>query len=171
MNHIIRFKSLVALILSIGIVFADIPLRAAAPSVPPTPTPVSSSEHKEIIREFIYEITEIQSQVFNIAQLVLNNQPLSQGGLLPNITRINNNIDRLNRRIEEYSENIPSISTQNRDVLLISNALNFIKNGLLTLSVLAAADTDVERITLLDEYFRSRIAAKDTLKTVEDLIQ
>jgi hypothetical protein len=155
MNNIIKTKSLIAIMLSIVVLCAAIPLSST-----------STNSHQEIINQFIYEITEVQTQVFDIAQFALN-QSLVPGDLSPNIRLIDDTIKRLDRKILNYLETIPSVSTQNRDVLLLLNALNFIKNGLYTLNLLTIANTDVERIALLDEFFRSRIAAKDTINTLE----
>ncbi|MDF2613364.1 MAG: hypothetical protein K0S71_1150 [Clostridia bacterium] len=177
MKSILKFKVLVSIILSIVIMSAYIPSSAASPgttpSVTPSPPPSvtpSVINHKETIEQFIFEIREIQNQTFNIAQLALSNPPLFAQRLASNITYINSRIDSLNTRILEYLESIPTIGNQNTHVLLTLNALNFIKNGLYTLSVLTQTTPNVQRIQLLDQYFRSRIAGIDTLTTVENLL-
>ncbi len=167
MNNKFRSKSLVSIILLI--ITLSTPLQAS-PSALNEPVPPTAAEHQKIITQFISEIRAIQNQVFDIAQFALSGQLSPLQTITPNIQVIDNNIERLNRRIQDYLQTIPRLGIQNRDVLLISNALNLIKNGLYTLNLLTSATTDIQRVTLLDEFFRSRIAAKDTLNTVEELL-
>jgi hypothetical protein len=142
-------------------------LIASAPLSATTPT---ITEHKQIINQFISEISLIQQQVFDIAQFAQVNPSEFNLRLSNNISTINSNIEKLNNRILEYLETVPEVGDQNIHVLLISNALNFIKNGLYSLRVLTNTTPTVLRIKLLDEYFRSRIAGLDTLNTVENLL-
>jgi hypothetical protein len=143
-------------------------LIASAPlSATTTPT---ITDHKQIINQFISEISLIQQQVFDIAQFAQVNPSEFNLRLSNNISTINSNIEKLNNRILEYLETVPEVGDQNIHVLLISNALNFIKNGLYSLRVLTTTTPNVLRIKLLDEYFRSRIAGLDTLATAENLL-
>jgi predicted PurR-regulated permease PerM len=161
MNNIVKSKSLVSLILSIVILITSAALSATTPTI---------TEHKQIINQFISEISLIQQQVFDIAQFAQVNPSEFNLRLSNNISTINSNIEKLNNRILEYLETVPEVGDQNIHVLLISNALNFIKNGLYSLRVLTNTTPTVLRIKLLDEYFRSRIAGLDTLNTVENLL-
>ncbi|MDF2636940.1 MAG: hypothetical protein K0R78_3814 [Pelosinus sp.] len=161
MNNIVKSKSLVSLILSIVILLTSTPSSATTPTI---------TDHEQTINEFISEIRQIQQQVFDIAQFAQINPSEFSQRLSNNISTINNNIERLNNRILEYLETVPEVGDQNIHVLLISNALNFIKNGLYSLRVLTNTTPNVLRIRLLDEYFRSRIAGLDTLNTVENLL-
>jgi len=175
MKNIIRFKSLVSIILSIVITFASVPLRATTltQALQPDPTisiPITPTEHKQTIKQFIAEISQIQSQVFDIAQFALNNPPVFKEKLKSNVNSINNSIEKLNQRILEYLETIPSIGPQNVHLLLVLNSLNFVKNGLYWLEALTHTRENVLRVVLLNEYFRSRLAAEDTVRTVSDLV-
>jgi hypothetical protein len=161
MNNVVKSKSLVSLILSIVILITSAPLSATTPTI---------TDHKRIINQFISEISLIQQQVFDIAQFAQVNPSEFNLRLSNNISTINSNIEKLNNRILEYLETVPEVGDQNIHVLLISNALNFIKNGLYSLRVLTNTTPTVLRIKLLDEYFRSRIAGLDTLNTVENLL-
>ncbi|PHV69180.1 hypothetical protein CS063_17310 [Sporanaerobium hydrogeniformans] len=175
MNNMIRSKSIVSIILSIVILIASVPLSATAPiptleSAPTTLIYPTSTEHKQTINQFISEIRQIQQQVFDIAQFAQINPSEFKQRLSNSISNIDNNIEKLNSRILEYLETVPDIGDQNIHVLLTLNTLNFIKNGLYSLRVLTNTTSDVLRIRLLDEYFRSRIAGLDTLNTLENLI-
>jgi hypothetical protein len=175
MHNIIKSKSLVSIILSIVIFITSFPLNATAPipALTPVPTPLifpTSTEHIQTINQFISEIRQIQSQVFDIAQFAQVNPSEFNQRLSNSISTINRNIEILNNNILKYLETVPDVGEQNIHVLLISNALNFIKNGLYSLRVLTNTTSSILRIKLLDEYFRSRIAGLDTLSTVENLL-
>lgn len=175
MNNIIKSKSLVSIILSIVILITSVPLSATTPTPSPEPVPTTPiyptiTEHRQTINQFISEIRQIQRQVFDIAQFAQVNPSEFNQRLSNNISIINNNINTLNNRILEYLETVPDVGDQNIHVLLVSNALNFIKNGLYSLRVLTNTTSNVLRIRLLDEYFRSRIAGLDTLTTAENLL-
>ncbi|MDF2595816.1 MAG: hypothetical protein K0R69_2157 [Clostridia bacterium] len=135
-------------------------------------TPIGSTppEHKIAVMQFVTEIRLIQNQVYGTAQFALNNTSINSTTLRGTITLISNNIKMLRNRVMEYSDIIPSVGNRNRDVLLLLNALNFINNSLNTLYQLSVVQSDIERISLLDEFFRFRIHTKDTLATIEDLL-
>jgi len=164
MTNITKLKSFVSIILSMVILFASVPLGATTPTYP-TPT-----EHTQTINQFISEIRAIQGQVFDIAQFAQVNPSEFKQRLSNSISNINNQIETLNSKISEYLKTVPDVGDQNIHVLLVSNALNFIKNGLYSLRVLTNTTSSVLRIRLLDEYFRSRIAGLDTLSTAENMI-
>ncbi len=174
MNNKLKPKLLIPIILSIilSTAFISAPVSADDPMIVSGATPVGPTppEHLRKITEFISEIRHVQNQVFDVAQFALNPETTDPRSLAPNISLIAHSIERIRQRILEYSTTIPSVGNQNRDVLLLLNALNFNKNRLNTISLLTATSTSVERIGLLDEFFRSRIAAKDTLNTIEELI-
>ena len=162
MKNLIKSKVLVSIILSLAIIVAFVPLNASDGNGTPN--------HSATINQFINEIRDIQREVFTISQNALNNPPLFAELLKNNISRIDARISTLNRRILEYLATTPNISSRNRDTLLIINALNLVKNGLYSLNVLTTTVPNIERIALLDEYFRARVSAIDTLTTVENLL-
>jgi hypothetical protein len=162
MKRHIKCRVVVTVFLAIAIIFSAVPLSATVGT--------GSTHHQAIIQGFINEIIQVQREVTDISLLALENPPVFAERLAANITRIDNNIISLNRRMTEYLVTVPSVSSENRDVLLITNALNLIKNGLYSLNILTTTRENVLRIVLLDEYFRSRIAANDTLDTVQDLL-
>jgi hypothetical protein len=135
-----------------------------------TPIGPTPPEHKIAVTQFITEIRFIQNQVYSTAQFALNNTSINSTTLRGTITLISNNIKTIRNRITEYSDTIPSVGNRNRDVLLLLNTLNFINNSLNTLYQLSIVQSDIERISLLDEFFRFRIHTKDTLATIEYLL-
>lgn len=176
MKMLIKSKPLASIILAIVFMFASVPVNATIPSPPPPiPEPITPifpepAEHRRTIQQFTSEIRELQSQVFDIAQFAQVNPVEFEQRLTNNIRYINRRIELLNIRLLEYLEAVAVIGEQNTHVLLVLNSLNFVKNSLYSLSVLTTLTTDVQRIRLLDEYFRARIAGMDTLTTVETLI-
>jgi len=167
MQNINKFKLLVSIILSIVIMFTSIPLGAASTS----DIIISNAEHKQIIEQFLSEIKAIQSQVADIAQSALKSPAQGAANLEGRINLINSNIERLNKIIQDYLATVPGVSDRNRHVLLTFNILNLIKSSLYPLSLLIRTTNDVERLALLDEYFRSRVVALDTLQILEELLE
>ena len=162
MKNFIKCRSLVPIVLSIAIIFTSVPLSATVST--------GSPNHEAVIKGLINEIRQIQREVFDISLLALDNPPLFSQRLAANIARIDNSIALLNRRMTEYLATVPPISSENRDVLLVINALNLVKNGLYSLNILSTTPENILRIALLDEYFNFRIAANNTLDTVVNLL-
>lgn len=174
MHHLFRFKSVAPIILAISYIFVCIPVSYAAPpnhiEEPITPIYPTPNEHIRAVQNFITALREIQFQVFDIAQFAQVNPPEFEQRLADNINFLNRRIDELTINISDYLKIVPPIGDQNTHILLLLNTLNFIKNSLYSLNVLTTTTTNVLRIRLLDEYFRSRIAGIDTLTTLENLI-
>ena len=162
MKNFIKCRLLVPIILSIAIIFTSVPLSATVGT--------GSPNHESVIKGFINEINQIQSEVFDIFQLALSDQPSFTERLAANIELIDNSIVSLNRRMTEYLETVSPISSENRDVLLVINALNLVKNGLYSLNILSTTTDEIQRINLIDEYFNTRGAVNNTLETVENLL-
>lgn len=167
MKNIDKAKPVLSIFLSIIIILASIPLSAADPQG----IVISNTEHKQIIEQFLSEITAIQGQVFDIAQAALTTNVQVDGRLAVRINLINTNIEGLNKRIQDYLASIPEVSERNRHVLLTFNVLNLVKSSLYTLSLLIRSTNDAERLVLLDEYFNTRVTALDTLQILEEILQ
>lgn len=159
-------KSLVSIILLITIIFANIPLCA----VNSTDIIISDSQHKQIIEQFLAEIKNIQNQVTDIALLALKSPTSNNTQLQGRINLIENNIQRLNKTVQDYLATVPEVGERNRHVLLTFNVLNLVKGSLFILNLLVAVTTDAERFALLDEYFYTRITALDTLQILEEIL-
>ncbi len=168
MNNLKQPKRYISILLSLVILLTTGPLHAVSP--PALYQMPTEAEHRQIITQFISEINLIQNQVLDISQLALNNPPLFEERLKSNIGLINNSINRLNNRIIEYLELVPKTGLNNVHVLLVANSLNLVKNELYWLEALTYVRDNVQRIALLNEYFRSRIAAIDTLNTLQNIL-
>jgi hypothetical protein len=152
--------------LSIVIIFTSIPLYAADVSEPI----ISNAQHKQTIENFLDEIIKIQRQVTDIALLALRTPSPKDGQLKARINLIENNIQVLNKVVQDYLATVPEVGARNRHVLLTFNALNLIKGGLYTLNLLLNTTSDIERFALLEEYFYSRATALDTIEILEEIL-
>ncbi len=167
MNNINKLKSLVSITLSIIIMFSSITLNAASPMVLlPSPT-----QHKETINAFIREIKDAQTQSAYIAQSAFKNSITNISQLQLQIDTISNNLNILTEIIEDYADIVQGLNEQDRQVRLTFNYLNLVRSNLYTLTLLIRATTDIERLQLLDEYFRTRINASNTLAILETLLE
>lgn len=159
-------KPLLCMILSIVMLFPSMPLYAASVN----DTPISDAQHKQIIRQFLGEIKEIQRQTTDVSLLALTPSSLSNGQLQSRINLIENNIQGLNKRVQDYLSTVPEVGERNRHVLLTFNVLNLVKGGLYLLNLLVNTTTDAERFAILEEYFYSRATALETLEILEDIL-
>ena len=167
MHNINKLKSLIATILSIFIMFSSATLNATSPAVL-LPSP---AQHKETIHQFIREITDAQVQSATIAQHAFKNSLSDISQLQFQIDTISNNLNVLTEIIEDYADIVQGLNEQDRQVRLTFNYLNLVRSNLYTLTLLIRAGTDIERIQLLDEYFRTRINASNTLAILETLLE
>ncbi|MDF2614537.1 MAG: hypothetical protein K0S71_2323 [Clostridia bacterium] len=166
MNSINKLKFLVSIMLMVPIMFSSTTLGAAMAPASPSP-----AEHKEIIYEFISEIKNAQDQSITIAQSASKGSANSNNELQLQIYAIGNDLLALNERIEDYADSVQGLSEQDRQVRLTFNFLNLVRSNLYTLSSLARAATDVQRIQLLDEFFRTRINAFNILTILESNLE
>ncbi|MDF2879203.1 MAG: hypothetical protein K0S30_2299 [Clostridia bacterium] len=171
MHNLVKLKSLIPITLSLVMILTCSPLRAAEISLIPSPlASPTPAEHKQTITQFLNEIQLIQNQVYDIAQFAIKNPSEVNPQIENRINFINNNIERLNRRIEDYLAVVSGVSDENRHVALTFNVINLVKSGLYTLTLLINTTADDQRIALLDEYFRTRINALDTLEILQELL-
>ena len=130
----------------------------------------SNASHNYTIQTFINNIRLLQDQVFSLAEFALENPSEDKTRLTNSIRAVNSNIESLNREILDYLNTLPSISSQNSDVLLAQNALNLVKNSLYQINLLVNTTSGVERLLLLQEFFRLRVNAAETLVGLQNAI-
>ena len=165
MKNINKLRTLFSIVLSIAILFTS-----SLSATDTSDVMLSDAQHKQIIQQFLSEIAFMQRQVFDIAQSALRDPSPDDRQLQIRINLINNNIERLNTVMQDYLATVPGVSERNRHVLLTFNVINLVKSSLYTLSLLIRTTTDAERIALLDEFFRARVTALDTLGILEELL-
>ncbi|WP_069997384.1 hypothetical protein [Cellulosilyticum sp. I15G10I2] len=164
MCKINNLKFLITTSLSIIIIFTSVILNASELGS------ISPAEHKETINQFIGEIKDAQNQSLNIAQSALRDS-IDTNQLQDQISIISNNLSSLNERIEDYADIVQGLNEQDRQVRLTFNFLNLVRSNLYTLTLLTRVTTDIQRLQLLDEYFRTRINTLDTLEILKDLLE
>ncbi len=171
-----RSKSLIRVIL-LTFVFTylslnalTLPIDPVLPVPPETAQPISPSDHRRIVQEYINQIRTMHDRAFQLIQLTLDSPIKDADALRRSINLINMEIDSVRRQLRDYLSLIQTTRTQNRDVLLLFNALNHTSNQLLYLEQLSYATSNVEKALLLGDFFRSRQASIDTLSAAETFI-
>lgn len=139
-------------------------------ALPTAASNTATSSHNRTIQSFIDDITSLQNRVFSIAGSALEaSQPDTQN-LNYLINLVNLDIESLNKSILEYLSTLPSISSQTSDTLLIQNALNLVKNSLYQIDLLVNAPSKVDQLLILQEFFRLRVNAAETLTGIQNII-
>lgn len=167
MHNINKFKSLISIALSVIIMSSSVVLSATSPS----PMYPSSAEHKKTIYQFLSEIKDAQDQSATIVQSTLKDSSDSNSQIQLQIDSISNDLQVLNEIIEDYADVIQGLNPEDRQVRLTFNVLNLVRSNLYTIGLLARAVTNVEQIELLDEFFRTRKNAFDTLVILENSLE
>ena len=72
--------------------------------------------------------------------------------------------------INTYYQTLPQNSIEKRNMLILVNAATLLESSLFQLNALNNTDSDVEKMILLEDYFRFRVEAGDTLNIVSKLI-
>lgn len=161
-------KLLLSLTLSILTIFNPIAANASSLSTLPN---IPSAQHKRTVQEFMTELNTLQNRIYSLTQFSLGDGTTQiPSDFSATIRSINDDLAQLNREIGNYYDTLPTFSEENREVLLVFNAYNFTKDGLYTLSILSTAPSNIERIQLLDRYFKSRLSALDTLNLLNELL-
>jgi Sec-independent protein secretion pathway component TatC len=162
MKNTVKSKLFISIVLFVILIFVATPLYATT----------TNPEHKQTIENFIEQIKAIQSQISEIAPIILNNtNPQENIQLKLRIISINTTIESLNIIIQNYFVTVPGVNQRNRHVLLTFNVINLIKSNLYTLNALLNATTDEERLNLLKEYSNTQSAAFNTLEILEDSLE
>lgn len=161
MNRLIKLRSLICILLSI--IMFSYSLSATSP----VPALTSPTQHKQTMQQFLRSIRLIHSQLLDLGQFSLQEPGLTLNELESALTTLNNDVEKIYDNITEYLRAFPSISEENTQVIRAITALNYIKNEIYYLSLVIPAITDVERIQILNEYFRARLAAVETLDLLE----
>jgi septal ring factor EnvC (AmiA/AmiB activator) len=137
----------------------------AASSAPAFP---SAAEHQQTIYQFISEIKDAQDRSAAIAQATLRDSTNSTTQLQLEIDSISADLQALNQIIEDYADIVQGLTPEDRHVRLTFNVLNLVRSNLYTLRLLVRSSTNIERIELLNEYFRTRRNALSTLMILEN---
>ncbi|WP_069999017.1 hypothetical protein [Cellulosilyticum sp. I15G10I2] len=159
MKNLNKLKLYTMLILSIAIIFTTIPLSAS--------NIVRDIEHEMVIKQYISDIKDVQNHVFSLSQIVVGNLPEDLSRIRNEINFINIRIQELSRTVLLYTRSTPSISFQNRDALLVCVALNLLKNSLYQLNMLIYVDNNVDKSILLEDFYLFKRISIETLETLE----
>lgn len=177
MKNINKSRLSITIILIIIIMFAHLSLSATTltldpvlPIAPESAAPVSPIEHQRTIRSYINQLRSMHNRTFQLVQLTLDTPPRDMAALRQSINFINTEINSIRREMRVYLSQVQTTGMQNRDILLLFNALNHASNQLFYLEQLSLAPSNVEKVILLENFFRSRSATTDTLDTVETFI-
>lgn len=161
MRNYVKQNFFITLLLSTVIIFSAFPLRASS---------TNNSYHRQTIQRFVDDIKVLQNQVFTLAELSFENSPENQLNIKNQIKIVNLSIESLDKQILEYLSTLPSISYQNSNTLLVQNALNLVKNSLYQIDLLTTATSNLDRLLILQEFFRLRVNATETLTGLENII-
>jgi hypothetical protein len=145
------------------IIFSYLPLKAISD------VPVSDTEHKRIMTQFISELKSIQNRILGASQLALD-EPPENISLTRDINLINNDISKLRQRVIEYNSDIPSTDLRNKDALFLRNAINDSQISLYQLSEISQTTTNLEKILLLEDFFEYKKSGEQTLVNLENMI-
>lgn len=161
MRKYLNHTYFISLLLVSAILFTSFPVRASSTTL---------SSHDQTIEKFINDIELLQNQVFTLAQAAFQKPPEYKSTAKDDIKRINTRIQSLNKEILSYLSKYPSISSENSDILLVQNALNLVKNSLYQIDLLTDASSSIEQFLILQEFFRLRVNAAETLAGLKNLI-
>ncbi len=165
MNRLIKLRLLICILLSIIMFSCSLSATSPASDLP------SPAQHKQTMQQFLRSIRLIHNQLFDLGQFSLQDPGLTLNELEGSLNVLNSDAEKIYDNITEYLRVFPSISEENTQILRTLTALNYIKNEIYYLSLVIPAITDVERIQILNEYFRARLAATETLDLLEkDLV-
>ena len=149
---------------------ASLPLDPVLPTAPESAPPVSPVEHKRTIENYINRLRSMHNRAFQLVQLTLDTPPRDIVALRQSINSIRTEIISIRREMRDYLTLVQTTGIQSRDILLIFNSLNHISNQLFYLEELSVAPSNVEKVIYLEDFFRSRSAASDTLRAIEEFI-
>ncbi len=98
----------------------------------------------------------MHNRVFQLVQLILNTPPANQRDLRQSLTAIYREVNAIRREMRDYLSYVQPSGMQNRDILLLFNALNHISNQLFYLDQLSSEASNVEKVMILENFFRAR---------------
>lgn len=141
-----KTKSLLILLLSSIFLFTTPTQAASMPNI----------KHREMINGYIDQLNLIQNQVFTVAQKILFSSTTSPSSVTDDLNRISTSINAVNRSMYNYVDSLADDTPEKRDILLLLNAVNYIKSSLYELNLLATQPSPPDKLTTLERYFNYR---------------
>ena len=163
MSTTLKPKSLLLIILFISILFSYSPLKATEIS------PISNTEHKKTMTQFISELKVIQDRIFKVAQVALD-EPPENVAITRDINLINSDISRLRQQVIAYNSDIPAPDLKNKDVLFLRNAINDSQISLYQLDEISQTTTNLEKVLILQDFFEYKKSGEQTVINLENLM-
>lgn len=129
---------------------------------------IPAVSHEELVTGYINELGLIENEIFALAELVNSNQfksTFNRGSEF-----LNNKLDTLLNSMSTYDASLPSKSSERRDIALLLSAANLMRASLLELGQISDNPSDIEITLVLENYFKYRGAAKNSLDAVRGLL-
>lgn len=131
---------------------------------------INNNEYKQTVLNYIDELLQVRNQVFTLAQKTTFSSEQNKANFNADADIVNRSLNGIIDSMNNYYESLPDNSTEKTNMLVLFNAASLIKGALFQLSELNKAASDVERMIILEDYFRFRLEATDTMNLVRDLV-
>lgn len=133
-------------------------------------TAITNPTYKQTVTNYIEQLSQLQNQVFTLARKATFGSPESKSTFNSELDFINNSLKKTMDSMNSYYQTLPPKSTEKRNMLILVNASTLIESSLFQLNAINNTDSDVEKMVLLEDYFRFKVEATDTLNLVQHLL-
>lgn len=156
-----KIKVLLTLLLA-GILIIQIPLQAGE---------MASNQHVEMINNYVDKLTLIQRRIFTLApKIIFDGEGASEQENANGLKILTDTLDTIDKELGGSLSPDTDENFSDRDILLLLNAINYMKSSLFELKLLNTQTAISEKMTTLERYFNFRIYANNSIGLVSRLV-
>lgn len=156
-----KIKVLLTLLLA-GILMVQIPIQAVG---------MESAEHVQMINKYVDTLTLIQKRIFTLApKIIFDGVGTSKEENTNGLKILTDTLDSIDKELGDQIGSSTDENFSDRDVLLLLNAVNYMKSSLFELKLLNTQSAISEKMTTLERYFNFRIYANNSIGLVSRLV-
>ncbi|WP_053983721.1 hypothetical protein [Niameybacter massiliensis] len=126
----------------------------------------SNDAHKQVLETYISKLTQIQKELSSLSDAL--NAKNSKAKCNIGFNFINKQLDDLLQSMNTYSDSLASNSPDQKEILLLINATNFLKCALLELDAISCNSSSLDTLLILKNYFKFVDLSEQLINTVNE---
>lgn len=139
--------------------------------VPIQASEMASAEHITAIEKYIDALNLIQGRIFTLApRIIFDGEGTSKEANDNEIKILSDVLNTVRKELVDQVGNTTSEGFSERDILLLLNAVNYMRSSLHELKLLNTQTAVSEKMTTLERYFNFRIYATNSIGLVNKLV-
>ncbi|MDA3730048.1 hypothetical protein PBV87_00785 [Niameybacter massiliensis] len=128
-----------------------------------------TSKQESEINAYTTELDLIQKNIYTLAQTTVFSNTNDLSIFQNTLSRLEKSLDIISDNISSSLDNLTHDTVFYRDLLLLTNAVNYIKASLYELNLITTQSSSSEKLTTLQRFFNFRVYANNSLRFLNSL--